>query len=148
MDDDQTRSLRPRASARSASDGPSALETIPTDEANQFKGEWIPNTPLGASTTSFILGTTFAFGLVLFFWPLGLLGSPSTGDGEWLKRWSYFGFFIAGWAGFHWGEYAVAAGWNRARCSVDCAYAFELMHTHSRAGAKVASPYPILTLSI
>jgi protein-S-isoprenylcysteine O-methyltransferase len=30
------------------------------------------------------------------------------------------GFFIAAWSGFHWGEFAVTAGWNLEKCSVDC----------------------------
>jgi len=29
------------------------------------------------------------------------------------------GFFGAAWAGFHWGEFAVTAGWNLDKCSVD-----------------------------
>ncbi|KNZ81540.1 Protein-S-isoprenylcysteine O-methyltransferase [Termitomyces sp. J132] len=27
------------------------------------------------------------------------------------------GFFIAAWAGFHWGEFAVTAGWNLEKCT-------------------------------
>lgn len=29
------------------------------------------------------------------------------------------GFFLAAWSAFHWGEFAVTAGWNREKCSVD-----------------------------
>jgi hypothetical protein len=29
-------------------------------------------------------------------------------------------FFFATWSAFHWGEFAMTAGWNRARASVDC----------------------------
>jgi protein-S-isoprenylcysteine O-methyltransferase len=30
------------------------------------------------------------------------------------------GFFVASWSAFHWGEFAVTAGWNRQKVSVDC----------------------------
>jgi len=62
-----------------------------------------------------VLGITLTLGLILFTRPdvllLGVAESPA--------RWAPLGFFIASWAAFHWGEYAVAAGWNRNRCSVD-----------------------------
>ena len=29
-------------------------------------------------------------------------------------------FFIAAWSFFHWAEFAVTAGWNFEKCSVDC----------------------------
>ena len=30
------------------------------------------------------------------------------------------GFFAGAWALFHYMEFAVTAGWNRERCSIDC----------------------------
>lgn len=70
----------------------------------------MPNTPLVVSTIAFFLGSIFALGTLTF-----VVG----GFGLW---WSTYqlGFFIAAWAGFHWGEFAVTAGWNLEKCSVDC----------------------------
>jgi len=89
-----------------------ALETIPTDAANPYRGKYIPNTPLGASIISVCLSMVFTLGLLLF-----LRGPIVFGLQD--DQWRFLGFFLACWAGFHWGEYAVCAGWNRARCSVD-----------------------------
>jgi len=30
-----------------------------------------------------------------------------------------FGFYLAAWSAFHWAEFAVTAGWNKEKCSVD-----------------------------
>jgi protein-S-isoprenylcysteine O-methyltransferase len=70
----------------------------------------IPNTPLVVSSIAFLLGGIFALGALTF-----LVG----GFRLW---WSTYqlGFFVAAWAGFHWGEFAVTAGWNLEKCSVDC----------------------------
>ncbi|KAF9268082.1 ICMT-domain-containing protein [Marasmius fiardii PR-910] len=68
----------------------------------------IPNTPLMASTISFILGSLFSFGLYIFL---------SGGISSWATY--QLGFFLAAWSAFHWGEYAVTAGWNLEKCSVD-----------------------------
>ncbi|KAF9514130.1 hypothetical protein BS47DRAFT_1454323 [Hydnum rufescens UP504] len=84
------------------------LETIPTDRNNAYHGKYIPNTPLGASLVSFLLGIHVCLGIILFARP----------DDDRL-RWAPMGFFLAAWSAFHWGEFAVAAGWNRSRCSVD-----------------------------
>ncbi|KAJ8587213.1 ICMT-domain-containing protein [Rhizopogon salebrosus TDB-379] len=95
--------LRQRASAMNSN----TLETIPV---NHHPHENIPNTPLAASAISFLLGCIFSLGLMLF-----LMGGIS-------ERWwaTYqLGFFLAAWSGFHWGEFAVTAGWNRSKCSVD-----------------------------
>jgi len=70
----------------------------------------IPNTPLVASTIAFLLGGLFSLGLLAFI----------VGGNE--RRWwatAQLGFFVAAWAGFHWGEFAVTAGWNLEKCSVD-----------------------------
>lgn len=77
----------------------------------------IPNTPLSAALIAFLLGAVFSLGLFAF-------AADSTG---WAKPWwaTYqLGFFTAAWAAFHWGEYAVTAGWNLEKCSVDCAFVF------------------------
>lgn len=71
----------------------------------------IPNTPLSVATISFLLGTVFAFGLTVCF-----LGESW---GLWWSRYQ-LGIYIAAWAVFHWGEFAVTAGWNLEKCSVDC----------------------------
>jgi protein-S-isoprenylcysteine O-methyltransferase len=86
------------------------LSTIPTNEMHMPLGN-IPNTPLAASTISFLLGSVFSLALLAFI--SGALGrSP----------WAYYqlGFFVTAWAAFHWGEFAVTAGWNLHKCSVDC----------------------------
>ncbi|KAG6378682.1 Isoprenylcysteine carboxyl methyltransferase family-domain-containing protein [Boletus reticuloceps] len=70
----------------------------------------IPNTPLAASTISFLLGGSFALGLFLFL--QGGFSSP-----WWATH--QLGFFVAAWSAFHWGEFAVTAGWNLEKCSVD-----------------------------
>lgn len=71
----------------------------------------IPNTPLAASTISFLLGGFFALGFALFL--QGGLPSP------WWATYR-LGFFVAAWSAFHWGEFAVTAGWNLEKCSVNC----------------------------
>jgi protein-S-isoprenylcysteine O-methyltransferase len=83
-----------------------SLETVPTPESRGY----IPNTPLAASTISFALGIAFCVGAHMFV--SGLYGS---------SRSSYqLGFFLSAWSAFHWGEFAVTAGWNREKCCVDC----------------------------
>lgn len=85
------------------------LETRPIEAVHKSHGR-IPNTPLAASTVSFLLGCLFSFGLYMFV---------SGGLSYW---WSTYqlGFFLASWSAFHWGEFAVTAGWNREKCSIDC----------------------------
>lgn len=97
--------LRQRVAAQS-----DPLDTVPSDPAHHPRG-LIPNTPLAVSLISFLLGSLFSFGLLLFV-------SDGLG-GYW---WSTYqlGFFLAVWSAFHWGEFAVTAGWNREKCSVDC----------------------------
>ena len=88
------------------------LETIPDLSTVQPHGS-IPNTPLALSTISFVLGSIFAIGLSAFL-GLGL-------DAFWFATYQ-LGFFTAAWSAFHWGEFAVTAGWNRHKVSVDCMY--------------------------
>ncbi|KAF7793667.1 hypothetical protein EIP86_004782 [Pleurotus ostreatoroseus] len=82
------------------------LETQPVDVVPLGR---IPNTPLAASTISFLLGCIFSLSLYTFI---------SGGGSYW---WSTYqlGFYLASWSAFHWGEFAVTAGWNREKCSVD-----------------------------
>ncbi|KAI9574715.1 Isoprenylcysteine carboxyl methyltransferase family-domain-containing protein [Boletus coccyginus] len=81
-----------------------------TNPANiELQGS-IPNTPLAASTISFLLGGSFALGFSLFL--QGGFSSP------WWATYQ-LGFFVAAWSAFHWGEFAVTAGWNLEKCSVD-----------------------------
>jgi protein-S-isoprenylcysteine O-methyltransferase len=88
------------------------LETIPDLTATQPHGT-IPNTPLAVSTISFLLGSVFALGLSVF-----LSGGLSS---FWFATYQ-LAFFVASWSAFHWGEFAVTAGWNREKVSIDCMY--------------------------
>lgn len=84
------------------------LRTIPV--ATQ-PHENIPNTPFAVATIAFLLGAVCSLGFLTFV----VGGFPS----YW---WSTYqlGFFVAAWAVFHWAEFAVTAGWNLEKCSVDC----------------------------
>ena len=84
------------------------LQTIPV--ATHAPHGNIPNTPLAVSTIAFLLGGASSFGFLMFL------------NGGFRYWWStaQLGFFIAAWASFHWGEFAVTAGWNLEKCSVDC----------------------------
>lgn len=97
--------LRQRTMANS-----NPLDTIPKDASLKPRGV-IPNTPLAISAVSFLLGSLFALG--------GLTFAVGGFSNLW---WSTYqlGFFVAAWAAFHWGEFAVTAGWNKDKCSVDC----------------------------
>ncbi|KAG6880395.1 hypothetical protein C0992_007806 [Termitomyces sp. T32_za158] len=91
------------------------LQTIPI-ETHAPHGN-IPNTPLAASTIAFLLGSTFSIGLLMFV------------NGGFDRYWwstAQLGFFIAAWAGFHWGEFATTAGWNLEKCSIDCGFVIPL----------------------
>ncbi|KZS97661.1 protein-s-isoprenylcysteine O-methyltransferase [Sistotremastrum niveocremeum HHB9708] len=84
------------------------LETNPSN--SEFApNELIPNTPLAASLISFILGGIFSLGAATYFLDVN----------KWWWCTSQLGFFLAAWAAFHWGEFAVTAGWNRDKCSID-----------------------------
>ncbi len=84
------------------------LRTIPITTQPH---ENIPNTPLSVATIAFLLGAVCALGFLTF-----VVGGFSS---YW---WSTYqlGFFVASWAVFHWAEFAVTAGWNLEKCSVDC----------------------------
>jgi len=49
---------------------------------------------------------------------LGVLTFLRGGFGSWWNSYQ-LGFFVAAWSGFHWGEFAVTAGWNLEKCSID-----------------------------
>ena len=92
------------------------LNTVPKTKAYRPESA-LPNTPLTASTISFVLGWAFSLGVLTF-----LRG----GFGSWWNSYQ-LGFFVAAWSGFHWGEFAVTAGWNLEKCSIDCAYVLLLL---------------------
>ncbi|KAF4619832.1 hypothetical protein D9613_005322 [Agrocybe pediades] len=72
----------------------------------------IPNTPLASSAIAFLLGSLFTFGIYSSI--LDLIGGSS------IPFVTYqLGLFFASWAFFHWAEFAVTAGWNFEKCSVD-----------------------------
>ncbi|KAI0702866.1 protein-s-isoprenylcysteine O-methyltransferase [Cytidiella melzeri] len=85
-----------------------SLETQPIAVPRSTSSR-IPNTPLAASIISFSLGSLFLLGVLIFL----------NEDLRYGVLTSQLGFFIAAWAAFHWGEFAVTAGWNREKCSVD-----------------------------
>ncbi|CAE6416853.1 unnamed protein product [Rhizoctonia solani] len=85
------------------------LETVPT-QAHQLPHNNIPNTPLSVATVSAGLGIFFTLGAGLF-----ISGGVA---GSWWATYQ-LGFFMAVWAFFHWAEFAVTAGWNREKLSVD-----------------------------
>lgn len=87
---------------------PNALETNPL--TNTPLGN-IPNTPLASSTISFLLGGSFLFGVYTAVNDISNTAGLLTYQ---------LGCFIAAWAFFHWAEFAVTAGWNFEKCSVDC----------------------------
>jgi protein-S-isoprenylcysteine O-methyltransferase len=107
--DDFEQRIRERELLRS---GP--LETIPGLKSAKHDGG-IPNTPLAVSTISFLLGSIFALGFLTF-----LSGSFRN---FWFTTYQ-LGFFVASWSVFHWGEFAVTAGWNREKVSVDCTHSY------------------------
>ncbi|KAF8812545.1 ICMT-domain-containing protein [Phlegmacium glaucopus] len=83
------------------------LETNPITHLPHGK---IPNTPLASSTIAFLLGGLFALGMYTFLFEIHFAC--------WWMTYQ-LGYFIAAWAFFHWAEFAVTAGWNYEKCSVD-----------------------------
>lgn len=114
------------------------LEMIPPTQPHGT----IPNTPLAVSTISFFLGFIFALGFSFF------LGSGP--DSFWFTTYQ-LGFFVASWSAFHWGEFAVTAGWNREKVSVDCMFSQfwcldrkikRLQHSFSIMASRITWPTP------
>ena len=66
---------------------------------------------LHVSGISFVLGIIFALGSLAFV--IGGFGKV------WWATYQ-LGFFMAAWAAFHFGEFALTAGWNTEKCTVDC----------------------------
>ena len=95
---------------RAAQQQTNSLETVPV-VVTRHESNKLPNTPLAASTISFLLGALFLLGILIFL----------KQDFQYGVITSQMGFFFAAWAAFHWGEFAVTAGWNLSKCSVDCA---------------------------
>lgn len=89
-----------------------ALETAPAHVSHRPGGE-ISNTPLMMSFIAFVLGSIFTLGAILF--------SIGGFENSWWADYR-LGFFVAAWAFFHYAEFAVTAGWNRPKVSVDCEY--------------------------
>lgn len=87
-----------------------ALDTTAPSAVNAPLGT-LPNTLLAVAFISFVLGWIFTIGSIIFL-----------AGGLHYFWWSTYqlGFFVAAWSAFHWGEFAVTAGWNREKCSVDC----------------------------
>lgn len=109
-----------RSSIRAEVTGPDLPSTPPVPSgplemkpvsAGVKHGSRIPNTPLSVAAISFILGLVFSFGLAVCFF--------GNSWGFWWSR-SQLGIYISSWAVFHWGEFAVTAGWNREKVGVDC----------------------------
>lgn len=88
------------------------LETVPTQAHESPHGN-IPNTPLSVATVAAGLAIVFTLGAGLF-----ISGGVT---GSWWATY-HLGFFMAAWSFFHWAEFAVTAGWNREKLSVDCKY--------------------------
>ena len=104
-----------------------SLETQPT-VLDLHKG-WIPNTPLASATISFLLGSIFALAVRALFVNLGLsaalfdlvkTGKVAAGTIAFNRPLVQLSFFFMTWSVFLWGEFAITAGWNRPRVSVDC----------------------------
>lgn len=89
----------------------SPLELKPIRNLHARPSGRIPNTPMAVSVISALMGVVFALGGLIFF------------AGGFQRYWwaTYqLGFYVASWAFFHWAEFAITAGWNREKCSVDC----------------------------
>ena len=104
-----------------------SLETQPT--VLDLRKGWIPNTPLASATISFLLGSIFALAVRALFVNLGLsaalfdlvkTGKVAVGTIAFNKPLVQLSFFFMTWSVFHWGEFAITAGWNRPRVTVDC----------------------------
>lgn len=91
-------------SAQAAAD---PLNTAPKSPTAFAHGS-IPNTMLTVASIAFGLGIISALGLTaaLLTWP---------------SSWYQLSFMVAAWSTFHFLEFAVTAGWNRDKLSVDCA---------------------------
>ncbi|CAG7848608.1 Protein-S-isoprenylcysteine O-methyltransferase; AltName: Full=Farnesyl cysteine carboxyl methyltransferase; Short=FCMT; AltName: Full=Isoprenylcysteine carboxylmethyltransferase; AltName: Full=Prenylated protein carboxyl methyltransferase; Short=PPMT; AltName: Full=Prenylcysteine carboxyl methyltransferase; Short=pcCMT [Serendipita indica DSM 11827] len=111
----------PSSTNATSSNGQQAanLELNPT-AAEVYDNCFPPNTPLAASTTSFLLGSLFSIGLWFFVANSHII--PALFKGSWAsvafnQPLVQLPFFIGAWAFFHWAEFAVTAGWNREKCS-------------------------------
>lgn len=103
--------LRRRAAMNQNGTPQSALEMEPVKFVARASHKNIPNTPLASSLVAFVLGSLFTTGSLL------VIFNGYSADSVVLTR--QLGFFIASWSIFHWLEFAVTAGWNREKCSID-----------------------------
>lgn len=100
----------------------SSLETVPT-AAVLHEAKFPPNTPLAASTTSFILGSIFSLTTWFVISHSGVASAIYQWDWQKIafnQPLVQFSLFFSAWSLFHWGEFAVTAGWNREKCSTSC----------------------------
>lgn len=98
------------------------LETVPT-AVDLHEDIFPPNTPLAASTTSFLLGSLFSLGSWFVISRSGIFSAIYTGDWQSIafnQPLVQLSLFLSAWAFFHWAEFAVTAGWNREKCSSSC----------------------------
>jgi hypothetical protein len=117
----------PQSSEHQAQSQLWSLETQPT--VHDLHRGRIPNTPLASATISFVLGSIFALAARALLLNLGLSaalfdfvkeGKVAGGTLAFNRPLVQLSFFLVVWPAFHWGEFAVTAGWNRARATVDC----------------------------
>ena len=110
---------------RPVSNGAGNLETLPV-AAKVDDDAFPPNTPLAASTASFLLGSVFSVGLYLVLNNSNVVSTlvhpESWKDVAFNQPSVQLSFWMTAWAFFHWGEFAVTAGWNREKCSTHCLY--------------------------
>ena len=91
----------------------------PTKQQQSHK--YIPDTPCAVSVVSFLLGGLCFLSLSNVYSKFDVLLDPGLGTqrGSWWAT-PQLGLFVGALSCFHWAEFAVTAGWNRERCSVDC----------------------------
>lgn len=107
MASDDSDSIEQRLRQRAAARNPLHLKSEP---ANLRGG--LPNTLTAVATIAFALGGLCGTSLLIF--------AAGGSERYW---WSTYqlAFFLAAWSFFHWAEFAVTAGWNSEKCSIDCA---------------------------
>ena len=90
-------------------------------ERPDFSRKRIPNTLCAISVISFLLGGLCIYSLSVVCHGLDSLLNPKrrTQIDPWWAT-PQIAFFLAAWSFFHWAEFAVTAGWNLEKCSVDC----------------------------
>lgn len=105
-EDDAPNGFDQRIAERSAR-RPSNLNMNKVNRAYEHQGD-LPNTACTVSVIAFLLGAGFAFSFATF----ALTNNT----------WWHLSFFVGSWCLFHWAEFAVTAGWNAEKCTVDCEF--------------------------